>query len=304
MIALSLITGFLGSGKTTYLRRLIEQYRGRRLVFLVNEFSALDVDGPLLQSAGGDVVSLPGGSIFCACLVTQFVSTLKSIPERFGGDMPVEGVLIEASGIANPNAAVRLLRETGLDAQYALRSIVSIVDPGTFPVLLETLPNLAAQIEASNAVIVNKMDLFDKKAVEAVEEQVYLLNPGARVVRSTYCDVALDLLALPGCRDLDGDYAPCADPNYARFTVRVPAPLDETRLRTALAGAKGVLYRVKGFVPARTGSLYLDYSSSGLVLQPAGAGPRSHKLVIIARAGAYAEARSFVESLKQGEFSA
>ncbi|HOF38981.1 MAG TPA: CobW family GTP-binding protein [Candidatus Hydrogenedentes bacterium] len=304
MIALSLITGFLGSGKTTYLRRLIEQYRGRRLVFLVNEFSPLDVDGPLLQDASGDVVSLPGGSIFCTCLVSQFVSTLKGIPERFGGDTPVEGVIIEASGIANPNVAVRMLRETGLDAQYALRSIVSIVDPGTFPVLLETLPNLAAQIEASSTIIVNKVDLFDEKAVEAVEEQIRRLNSGARVVRSTYCDVALDLLAMPGCRDLDGDYAPCADPNYARFTERVAAPLDETRLRAALTNAERVLYRVKGFVPGRTGSLYLDYSSSGLVLQPAGAGPRFHELVIIASAKAYAEARSFVESLKHGEFNA
>ena len=82
MIALSLVTGFLGSGKTTYLRRLVEQYRGRRLVFLVNEFSPVDVDGPVLRSAEDDVVSLPGGSIFCTCLVTQFVHTLERIPWR------------------------------------------------------------------------------------------------------------------------------------------------------------------------------------------------------------------------------
>ena len=102
MTALSLVTGFLGSGKTTYLRRLVNQYRDRRLVFLVNEFSPVDIDGPLLGSVEDDVLSLPGGSIFCTCLVTEFISTLKSIPERFGREAPVEGVIIEASGIANP----------------------------------------------------------------------------------------------------------------------------------------------------------------------------------------------------------
>ncbi len=304
MIALSLVTGFLGSGKTTYLRRLVEQYRGRRLVFLVNEFSPVDVDGPVLRSAEDDVISLPGGSIFCTCLVTQFVNTLKSIPDRFGGDAPVEGVIVEASGIANPKVAERMLRETGLDERYAISSIVSIVDPGTFPLLRETLPNIVAQVEASDTVIVNKVDLFDGTTVAAVEEQVRHINPGVRVVRAAYCDVTLDVLAMPRYRGLEGEYAACADPNYARFTVRLSAPVDEAKLRAALAAAKRVLYRVKGFVPGRAGSLYLDYSGSGLTLAHVGAAPPVHELAIVASGAGYDEARIFVESLKRGAYDA
>lgn len=304
MIALSLVTGFLGSGKTTYLRRLVEQYRGRRLVFLVNEFSPVDVDGPVLRSAEDDVVSLPGGSIFCTCLVTQFVHTLERIPDRFGGDAPVEGVIIEASGIANPKVAERMLRETGLDERYAISTIVSIVDPGMFPLLVESLPNIVAQVEASDTVILNKVDAFDEQTVASVEERVRRINPGVRVVRAVYCDVTLDVLAMPRYRGLDGEYAPCADPNYARFTVGLSASVDEAKLRAALAAARRVLYRVKGFVPGPSGSLYLDFCGSGLTLEPVGAAPPVHELAIIASGSGYDEARIFVESLKRGAYNA
>ncbi|HQM48596.1 MAG TPA: GTP-binding protein [Candidatus Hydrogenedentes bacterium] len=304
MTALSLVTGFLGSGKTTYLRRLVNQYRDRRLVFLVNEFSPVDIDGPLLGSVEDDVLSLPGGSIFCTCLVTEFISTLKSIPERFGREAPVEGVIIEASGIANPKVVERMLRETRLDEHYALSTIVTIVDPGTFPVLRHTLPNIVAQVEASDTVILNKVDVFDAKTLESVEEDLRRIHPGVRIVRATYCEVALDVLAMPQYRGLEGEYAPCADPNYARFTVKVPVPLDEARLRAALEGVRTVLFRMKGFVPGPSGSLYLDYSGSGLTLAPAAEPHPAHELAIIASGPRYEEARRFVEALKRGACNA
>lgn len=304
MITLSLVTGFLGSGKTTFMRRVAAQHRGRRLVFLVNECSPLDVDGPLLENATDGVVSLPGGSIFCTCLVTEFINTLRGIPERFGADMPVEGVIIEASGIANPKVIERMLRETQLDEMYALSTIISIVDPGTFRALLESLPNIAAQIEAADTVILNKTDAFDEKTLESVEEKILHLNPGVRLVRATYCDVELDILAVPQYRELDGEYAPCADPDYAQLTAKVTAPLDAAKMSAALAEMKPVIYRIKGFVPGASGNLYLDYSASGLTFEPADVTQPSHELAIIASGSHYDQAQRFAESLRSGQYNA
>ncbi len=304
MISLSLVTGFLGSGKTTYLRRVVEQYRDRRLVFLVNEFSPVDVDGAVLASAEDDVLPLPGGSIFCTCLVTEFMNALKSIPERFGRDAPVEGVVIEASGIANPKVVERMLRETKLDDIYALSTIVTIVDPGTFPTLIQTLPNIVAQVEACDTVILNKADAFDEKTLQYVEEKVRHISPGVRIVRAEYCAVDIDILAMPQYRGLEGEYAPCADPNYARFNVKITDPLDETKLRAALAAVRTAVYRVKGFIPGPSGSLYLDFSGSGLSLTPAAPANPTHELAIIASGPQYEEARGFVESLKRGAYNA
>ncbi len=146
-IPLSLVTGFLGSGKTTFLKHTARRLAGRRIVYLVNEFSALDVDTQSLRQISPDVIAIPGGSIFCKCLVGDFIQTLSRVPQRFGSSQPgsadtIEGLIVEASGIANPKVVADMLRETKLDAVYSLASVVAIVDPGSFGKLLVTLPNI------------------------------------------------------------------------------------------------------------------------------------------------------------------
>ena len=71
-----LVVGFLGAGKTTLLRRLVKSPGGRKLAFVVNEFSDVDVDAGLVAQEGGVAVSVAGGSIFCHCKVTEFVNVL------------------------------------------------------------------------------------------------------------------------------------------------------------------------------------------------------------------------------------
>ena len=167
MIPLALITGFLGSGKTTFLSRLAQRYRGRKVVFLVNEFSAKDVDGSRLARETPDVVSVAGGSIFCQCLVTEFIARLRELPSRFGTPAaPVEAVVVEASGIANPAVAAQMLRESRLDRQYDLTDVVAIVDPGSFGKLLHTLPNIRAQVEGANVIVGRAQWLKDHGVTE------------------------------------------------------------------------------------------------------------------------------------------
>ena len=116
MIPLILVTGFLGSGKTTLLKRIASQAAGAKIVYLVNEFSFQNVDGELLEQEGVEAVVIPGGSIFCHCLVTDFIGHLSSVPARFGtAENPVEAVVVEASGIANPRVIQQMLSETRFD---------------------------------------------------------------------------------------------------------------------------------------------------------------------------------------------
>ncbi len=198
MIPLCLVTGFLGSGKTALLRHIAHQHNGQRLVFLVNEFAAVDVDGPVLEhDAPGQVLGLPGGSIFCTCLVTEFIRVLQELPERFGPD--IDGVIIEASGVANPKVVARMLAETKLDAVYQIASVIAVADPGTFAILLQTLPNLRAQIEASDHVLINKSDLFDKETLCATERAVREINPAATITQTQYGKVNLEPIPKSTC---------------------------------------------------------------------------------------------------------
>lgn len=300
MIPLALITGFLGSGKTTLLQRIIDRYRGRRIVYIVNDFGEVDIDGQRLPLPADRLVSIPGGSVFCRCRAGELVDALQKIPA--GGDGTggrIDGVILEASGIADPRVIRQLLVDARLDGAYDLRQVVTVVDPGSFLKLIHTLPNIIAQVETCHVAIVNKIDLHDEARIAETQRELQRINPTATIMRARYCDVDIDPLATAQVRAVHGDYAHCADPHYVTVTVGVDRPVDAGRLREELECLWGDVYRIKGFVPTSEGRLYVDLSPAGVSFQPAGsddAGPGD--LVIIAAPSSQPRVDALVKWLK------
>lgn len=173
-IPTALVCGFLGSGKTTLLRHLARRLAGRRIAFLVNEISSRDIDAALLEEVAGEVTAVPGGSIFCRCLVSRFIEELRALAER---QPPFEGLVVEASGVADPRVVHRMLAETRLDARYRLACVAAVVDPGQFLKLVRTLPNIRAQVEAADIVLINKADLYPEETLRAAEEEILRIRP-------------------------------------------------------------------------------------------------------------------------------
>ncbi len=292
-IPICLVTGFLGSGKTTFLKHVVEAYRDRKLVYLVNEFSPHDIDGAIVSEANPSVVAIPGGSIFCKCLVTEFISQLTKLPEVFED---AEGVVIEASGMANPKVMADMLRETKLDDRYELAHVVSIVDPGSFMKLRVTLPNIVAQIEASDTVLVNKTDLYDADTIAETADALTAIKPGIHLQSCAYANAEFDLFTPPTVeRDLHGEYAKCKDPNYDSVTVSIHHPIDTDDLRNRMWAADDDLYRVKGNVPSHAGSMHIEYTTSGFTCTPSECG--DHTLVLIMRGNPSSAARDLVDWL-------
>jgi len=290
-IPICLVTGFLGSGKTTFLKHVVEAYGNRKLVYLVNEFSPHDIDGAIVSEANPNVVAIPGGSIFCKCLVTEFIGQLTRLPDAFEG---AEGVVIEASGMANPKVIADMLRETKLDDRYELTRIVSIVDPGSFMKLRVTLPNIVAQIEASDTVIVNKTDLYDNREVLVTVSELAAIKPTVEVMCSTYAKANIDLFGPPAAeRDLHGEYAKCKDPNYGTVTVNMPHPIDIEELETRVLAAESDLFRIKGNVPTHAGTVHIEYTKSGFTHMLSNS--NDHALVIIMRGTPSPAARSLLD---------
>lgn len=299
MIPLVLVTGFLGSGKTTLLRRIIRRSAERRLVYLVNDFGAIDVDTRRLAEAGDRVVSIPGGSIFCRCLVTEFIGALQRIAEPPEGGWPPEGVVIEASGMANPRVMGDLLRETRLDCVFAIKKIISLVDPGTLRKLLHTLPNLRAQLEASDLVLINKADCYGAGELEAAERAVREIQPTARLVRTVYAEAEFPLwedgesAAAAG----HGELAGCRDPNFVSITVELDGALEPEALRAALESCRAPIYRAKGFVRTPGGVCDIDYTPTGFSAVPAPSAEPS-ALVVIGGAGSEAALTPWADALR------
>jgi G3E family GTPase len=259
MLPICLVTGFLGTGKTTFLKNIVAQNRDRKIVYLINEFSAHDVDGAVVSAENPNVVSIPGGSIFCKCLVTEFIGQLKKVAEHWPD---AAGVVIEASGMANPKVMEQMLAETGLSNQYRLATVVSVIDPNSFLKLRHTLPNIISQIEASDVVLINKTDRNAPEKIAEADTLVREINSEAERIQTVRCEVEIDLFAEHAPRGLQGEYAKCRDPNYATFVTE--QPFSGTVLEAFVLAHADDVYRVKGTLSGE----FFDYSTAGVIRTP------------------------------------
>jgi G3E family GTPase len=309
MTSLWLVAGFLGAGKTSLLKHLAASRSNEPLVFLVNEFAAQDVDGILLETglapAGlstsqrpHQVKAIPGGSIFCACLASEFIQHLRQIAD---GDPPVPRVIVEASGLANPLVIEQLLAESKLGQAFSLDCIVAMVDPGSFLKLQTTLPNVVDQIKAADVVAINKTDLYPESVLCETELEIGQLNPTASLTR--VCFGRIDLAVIhrtPQHRNLAGTLMPHRD---QRFVSRTLCPLKPVRLndlRFGLARFRHDIFRLKGWVQTPREWVYLDYSASGLSITPARPPDGTARLSIILRPTAEVEVLEFLSRLETG----
>ncbi|MEO8531892.1 MAG: cobalamin biosynthesis protein CobW, partial [Deltaproteobacteria bacterium] len=129
-IPATIITGFLGAGKTTLIRHMLENANGRRIALIINEFGDLGVDGEILKSCGDDVcraedvVELSNGCI-CCTVADDFVPAIQGILAR---DPAPDHIVIETSGLALPQPLVRAFAWPGIATKVTVDSVVTVVD--------------------------------------------------------------------------------------------------------------------------------------------------------------------------------
>ncbi|MDD2598554.1 MAG: GTP-binding protein [Kiritimatiellae bacterium] len=272
-----LIVGFLGAGKTTLLRRLVKSTHGQEYIYVVNEFSAVDVDAAQIERAGGVALVVAGGSIFCRCLITEFVSVMRRIKDGFHvGERIVrpQGVVIEASGMADPRSMRKLLAESHLDEFFHVAGVTAVVDPGVLMKLLLVLPNIKGQIQVADLIIFNKIDLRSPEMIERVREKVRAINPHGEIIESVQCDVEPELILRDGnseaVKSVDAEYNRCKDPHYLNETIRFDKQIALRDLEDILPAKIDGLYRVKGYIETvEAGWIIVDWSEGGLTYQPA-----------------------------------
>jgi G3E family GTPase len=215
--------------------------------------------------------------------VTEFIATLGGIAnELHSPESPVEGAIIEASGMANPKVIGDLLRETRLDRQFSLASVVSVVDPGSFHKLLETLPALRDQIEASHIALINKIDLHDEAVLLDVETKLLEIKPSILIQRVKYADADLELLSpFGGMAEVHGTCAECRDRHFTSYAAMTDAVVDLEKIKALVLNAQSFLYRAKGVLNGGDGACFFDYASGACDVRtaPSTAGPKGLVLI-------------------------
>jgi G3E family GTPase len=186
-----LITGFLGSGKTTFLKRVIDSFpKDRKLMILMNEFGEVGIDGALVQEEGLEILEISKGSIFCVCVKTDFIKGLYRIAFK----MDVNCVVIETTGVANPKQLSQDLALPIFQDRFFLAGQYCIVDAVNFEDAYQVYASLEKQIESASVFIINKTDLASPEQIRRIEELILSHRPDAVFHETSYADVPVGLL--------------------------------------------------------------------------------------------------------------
>lgn len=259
---IEVIAGFLGAGKTTFLRRLLASADPDvRTMVLVNDFGALGIDSSLLNGRGADVVELPNGCICCS-LRTDLARQLRDVVTRYAP----QRVLIEPSGVAEVSSLIRVLDQADLaDAVRSVR-VYTLVDANAFLRDYAKLPRyFEAQAHLAPVLIVNKSDLATAGELQTIRETLHGLNPRAQVLTATFgvVDGVIERDALvPAALEDDHDHDHEVALGLQNWSGALPGVYDEGALRgllDALAAASfGEVLRAKGIAQVRRGWVNFD----------------------------------------------
>ena len=184
--AVYLISGFLGSGKTTFLNRIIHAFPdNRKLMILMNEFGEVGVDGPLVENDDLSMLEISRGSIFCVCVKTDFIKGLMNIARNIRPDV----LIIEATGVANPSDLKRDLELSIFQERFHLREQFCIIDAVNFKDAYDTFASVEKQLESATVFIINKIDETDAGVIQQVKEIVGKHHPDPLFYETTYADI-------------------------------------------------------------------------------------------------------------------
>src|SRR5271166_3346478 len=280
----TIVTGFLGAGKTTLIRHILSHAGGRRLALIINEFGDVGIDGDLLRGCADDacpreaIVELANGCI-CCTVADDFAPAVKALLARIPKP---DHIVIETSGLALPKPLVKAFDWPELRTRLTVDGVVAVVDaaavaegrfadnPARVAEQRAADPSLdhdnpleevyEDQLLCADLVVLNKADLVAPEALESLRAEIAKTLPRAVKIAATRegvidADVLLgvraaaedDLQARPSHHDSDGEHD---HDDFDTFVVAIPPALDADALIGRLSEATeahGIL-RIKGFV--------------------------------------------------------
>ena len=198
-IPVTVLTGFLGSGKTTLLNRILTENHGQRIAVIENEFGEIGVDQDLVINADEEVFEMNNGCICCTVRgdLIRILGNLMKRRDKF------DRILVETTGLADPGpVAQTFFVDDDTRESFDLDGVITLVDAKHAELHLDDSEEAMAQIAFADVLLINKTDLVDAEAVDALERRLRSMNAMARVERVRMADAPMERVLDVGGFDL------------------------------------------------------------------------------------------------------
>ena len=292
MTKIDVVSGFLGAGKTTLIKKLLkEALDGSKTVLIENEFGEIGIDGGFLKEAGIEIKEMNSGCICCS-LVGDFGTSLKEVISTYAP----ERILIEPSGVGKLSDVLKAVENVAGDLDVEINSAVAVVDASKCKMYMKNFGEFFSnQIEYAGTIILSRTDKVDQAKLNACVEMIREHNDKATIITTPLAqldgkevlgtiegadkleDMMKEMLehihddhdedenCTCGCHDHDHHHHHHhADEVFTSWGIETPntySAEDIEKILTALdSGEYGAILRAKGMVPAPDGTwVYYDY---------------------------------------------
>jgi G3E family GTPase len=245
-IPFHIVSGFLGSGKTTFLKEILcHLLPDQKTGVIQNEFAPANVDGVELKNTGTgfNLLEINNGSVFCVCLLADFITSLHEFINQYAPDL----IIMEASGLSDTTSIAEILSHSLLSGKIYLASNWCIVDAAHFLVFGKMQQRIIHQIRMADVVIINKADLAGEHIPE-IRNKVEAINPFAEIVSSTFCRIPFTPDRHPVVRYFHVQETPLSRPDIHSMVIKTTRIISLDNLKEFLCKWTPFAYRIKGYV--------------------------------------------------------
>ena len=230
-IPVTLVTGFLGSGKTTFINAGLKSPDLAKTVVVVNEFGEVGLDHQLFTSSNDAVVVLENGCL-CCTVRSDLISTMNNLfHDMQAGRLPeFNNVVIETTGLAEPGAVIQaFLSEPTLDGLYRVANVVTVVDCVNWQTTSDTHDEAVRQVALADEILMSKLDLAQPGQFELLAAGLRAINPVAKISKIDFSSGAVaPLLMHPGFDAADPQADPSAWLSIANYQTYAQTQKDAT----------------------------------------------------------------------------
>lgn len=283
-IPLYVLTGFLGSGKTTVLKSILQSAKEKKIGVIQNEFGKVGIDGELLRKGDIEMIELNRGSIFCSCLKLSFVKALADMAK-----MDLDCIFVESSGLSDPSNVEEILAAAGVlcDNALELKGIICLVDGVNFYDQIGDLETVDRQLKHCNLAVITKTDLIDESKILKLEESIREINPLCPILKSSMGVFPLDFLNQDIIKYKWAENESSTNTEETKpktISLNCYESVKEEELRAFLSLISPDVYRVKGFFLIDNEWKQLDMVGTRVDLAPCKEKAHS-QIVLISKVG-------------------